>query len=202
MHQRSDKNWLCGCTSWWSTSNIHWDAGRRIWLPRFLESRHSRGLSYHTTQAAQSYHGPLWYSGLSIRVCIRRLGFNPQRRGQFFLFIFPVRISIKPIKKIILVGINVIPWHLELQNWNETTDNFQAICSPGDDPVGTSSYKFYLDAVVPGISNNNSSRRRVNCNTDGLVETRVQRFSRPTLAICEQPVWSKICTRLLPESQT
>ncbi len=29
--------------------------------------------SYHAAPAAQSYHGPSWYSGLGIRICIRRL---------------------------------------------------------------------------------------------------------------------------------
>ncbi len=29
------------------------------------------------------------------------------------------------------MGLNVRPWHLELQNWNETTDNFQVMLPKG-----------------------------------------------------------------------
>jgi hypothetical protein len=96
----------------WSTSNIHWDAGTQIWLPRFFFKGATHvARSYHAARAAQFYHGSSWFSGLGIRICIRRLEFNSQRRGQFFLFIFPVIISIKQAnkKKIIPVGLNVRP---------------------------------------------------------------------------------------------
>jgi hypothetical protein len=56
--------------------------------------------SYPAARAdAQSYHGPLCSSGLGITICVRRLGFNSQRSNQFFLFIFPVMISIKQANK-------------------------------------------------------------------------------------------------------
>jgi hypothetical protein len=77
-----------------------------------------------------------WAPFLEANIYVTKYHQNSPFLFYFFLFLqFYIeiwQISIKQAnKKIIPVGLNVRPWHLGLQNWNESTDNIQAVLPRG-----------------------------------------------------------------------